>query len=712
MSKRKGGKGRRPIAVRILKWTGITVGTLIVLIIIAIIVIPHVVNTSAVKHEIERVASNKTGRSITIAGPLSLSLFPWIGFDAHDVTMANAAGFGDKPFMHVKEAEIHAKLIPLIFGTVDVSGITFDTPTINLARKKNGNTNWQDLTGSKKGSKQNGAGKNKNAPLANLSIAHVAINDATLDYRDAESGKHYTVNNFGLKANGLAPGKEFPLSFHTRLASNHPHFRADIQFDAKAEFDKTARKLNLAGGNLTATVTSFGGSEPIKLDAKWKRLALNGNTGTATLSGMLLSLSDLRARLDAKAEHLDSKRQITGHLDIAPFSPRKVLAAIGDPVPQSLKGFNKASLSADIAGKSNSLSFTHLVATLDNSKITGSAGMANLSKRSLDFDLALDHLDLADYLASGGGAQTRLGAVHGTTFMETRLPGRLLQNLDLAGKLAIGKFSGFGLKADNLALTLNAASGTLHIAPIQATLYSGTYQGNITLTAAGQGMHLETSEKLQAIDLGNLLETLTGKKQLRGTSDLNFTLTGQGSTVGELLATLKGSGDLSIKNGALEGINLWDSLRRAWVLVKEHKRVPAKGPELTKIVNLKTHAVIDKGKLTTDTLVARLPFLAVSGHGNVNFLKHNAVDYRLLATVVKTPKISGENLTQLENAEVPIRVSGNLTSLSVYPDIETALKARAQSEVKKKLDKQKKDLKKKLVQELLGNRDKDKNGGG
>ncbi|MGH8161412.1 MAG: AsmA family protein, partial [Gammaproteobacteria bacterium] len=704
-------KPRRPVALRVLMWVGIAIGIIIILIILAIVIIPHFANTAAIKGEIEKVASDRTGRNVTIAGPVSLSLFPWIGFDAHKVTMANAKGFGTGPFLRTKEVEIHAKLIPLIFGTVEVSGITLDTPTLALLRDKNGHSNWADLTGGGKSPSKSKNGKSK-APLARLSIGKIAINDGTLDYTDAESGKHYTIQQFGLKASSLKPGKPFPLSFRTQLSSDHPHFKADIQFNTTAEFDKTASQLTLTGGKLTTTVTSFGGNQPLNIDAQWKRIALNKNAGTATLAGLIVAFSDVRAQLDAKAKNLDSKPEVSGHLNIAPFSPRKLLATIGDPVPRSIKGFNHASLSSDLKASPNAVALSNLVLKLDGSTLTGSAGVPDLKTHALHFDLALDKLDLADYIVAGGGSKARIGTPHGKTFMETRLPGRLLKNLNLAGSLAIAKLSGFGLAASDLALKLNAANGSLHIAPIQAKLYSGNYTGDITLAAAGQGVRLNTTESLKSIDLGQLIGTLTNQKRLSGTSDLSFTLAGEGNTVGELMSTLKGSSDFSIKNGALEGINLWDALRRAYLLVKKGKRVPAKGPKRTEITNLKAHIVIDKGKLTNDTLVARLPFLAVTGHGTIDLVQHNAVDYRLLATVVKTPKISGEDLSALKSAEVPIRISGNLSDLSAYPDVETALKARVESAVKKKLDKKKKDLKKKLLQELLGNGDKDKGNGG
>lgn len=699
MTEESAATPRRPILRRVLKWTGIGLATIIVLIIVAIIVIPHVVNTAFVKHKIEQVAQEKTGRQVTIAGPLSLSLFPWVGFDAHNVTMANAAGFGEKPFMHVKEAKIHAKLLPLIFKHVEVSGITFDTPTINLARNKDGKSNWQDLAGGKK----TATGKpKKTGPLANLSVGRIAISNGTLDYNDAASGKHYTIKQFGLKANNLAPGRFFPLALNMRLASTAPHLNAKILLDTQAEFDQTGKELTLGRGTLGATLSGFGGNKPLTLAANWNRIALNANAGTANVAGLALALAGLKAKLDASARDLNGSPAVSGHLDVPPFSPRKFLAALGDPLPTSLKGFNRASLSADLSAGKNSLSLNNLKLALDHTALTGSLGVPALDRGALRFRLAADKIDLDNYLVTGSGAKTRIGAAHGKNFMETRLPGRLLKKLDLAGRLSIGRLSGFGLEASDLALNLNAADGTLHADPIQAKLYSGSYSGAITLAAAGQGVSLVTEQTLQNVDVGGLIGALSGQQRLSGVGNMKTSLKGEGDTVGELLNTLTGNASLSLQHGAIDGIDLWDSLRRAWLLVKEHKRSPpAAGPKRTQITNLKAHATINRGKVTNDVLVAELPFLSVTGHGTID-LNRDEVDYDLLATVIKTPTAEGKSVAELKGLEVPISISGSLSDFSAAPDIKKALEARVKAAARRKLEQEKKKLKDKLLKELTG----------
>ena len=291
--------------------------------------------------------------------------------------------------------------------------------------------------------------------------------------------------------------------------------------------------------------------------------------------------------------------------------------------------------------------------------------------------------------------------------METRLPGRLLSKLDMAGQLHIGGLSGFGLNATGITLNLNAANGVVTLDPLAATLYGGSYGGSIKLARAGQGISLTTSQKLTHVDAGKVITALGGGSRLSGTADALIKLQGQGDTVAELFDTLKGNATFSIQHGALEGINLWDSLERAYALVKDHKRLPASGPKRTEFANFKGAASIAHGVINNDALEADLPFIALTGSGKVNLVKHY-LDYDLLAKVVKTPKTANADLSQLKGMTVPMHVSGDFSNISSVPDIKKALEARAKAAVQKKLDEQKKsarDKLKKKLQDLL-------NGGG
>src|SRR5262245_26023043 len=62
---------------------------------------------------IEAQALAATGRELKIGGDLDVSFFPWIAITANDVTLANRAGFGDRPMLALKSAKARVKLMPL-----------------------------------------------------------------------------------------------------------------------------------------------------------------------------------------------------------------------------------------------------------------------------------------------------------------------------------------------------------------------------------------------------------------------------------------------------------------------------------------------------------------------------------------------------------------------------------------------------------------------
>ena len=697
---RKTSRGRR-----ILKWTGIGLGTLVALVIIAVAVIPHVVNLGPVKHEIERVASSSTGREVTIKGPLSLSLFPWVGFDAEEVSVANAPGFGDKPLAHVKEADIHVQLLPLIFRNIKVSGITLDQPSLNLSRNKKGTPNWSGLGGGKAAKSGPAKGtKSSGVDLSGLSIGHVAVKNMTANYDDAPTDKHYTLSGINLNASHIASGRSFPLEFRVTFNSRQPHVNIALDLNTQVRFDARLEHIGLGKGKLDAKISGAGLNQPLDATTRWQEIALDLQKDTAKVSDLSARAADATLVLNASAQNLRNSPTINGQLKIDPFSPRKLLARLGNPIPGNLRGFNLAHLDAAIRYSNNSVSLDNLKLKLDNSMLTGRVSVPNLKSKALRFDLALDAIDLNQYLPAGSGPARHAAAPHSTKFMETRLPGRLLSGLDMNGQLTVGKIDGFGLSASNERMKLMASNGTVKLAPLAASLYGGSYNGNVTLARAGQGIRLATGQNLSGVDAGKLITALGGGSRLSGEANAQLQLKGQGATVAELLDTLKGDAKFDIKHGALEGINLWDTLERAYVLVKQHKQLPASGPKRTEFANFKAVASIAHGVVNNDALEATLPFMSITGHGHVNLVKHY-LDYDLLAKVVKTPRTASADLAQLNGLTVPIHVSGDFSNMSSVPDIKRALEARAKVALQKKLDEQKKkaqDKLKKKLEDILG----------
>ncbi len=97
----------------------------------------------AFRHRIEAAFERSTGRVLTIAGPLRLTLLPIPGLIADDVSVANLPG-GSRPVMaHVERFEAHVALLPLFSGRVHVVGLTLTDPDLLLERLPDGTPNWR-----------------------------------------------------------------------------------------------------------------------------------------------------------------------------------------------------------------------------------------------------------------------------------------------------------------------------------------------------------------------------------------------------------------------------------------------------------------------------------------------------------------------------------------------------------------------------------------
>ena len=709
---------RRSPAVRIAKWLGITLGAVILLLVAAVLILPHVVNTGPVKREIQRVASQATGRTVTISGPLQLSLFPWIGFDARDVTLANAPGFGPKPLLSAGTLKIHVRLWPLLFHRVRVRGVTIDSAVILLQKNTAGKTNWAGLGGKFLETPAVARGKPAAEPgsLTRLNIRRLAIEQAKIEYRNRKTGINYTLSGVTLKARDIAPGKKFPLDLAFSLTRPRPPLRISLHLRTDAVFYPSKPSFLLENGRLRGQFSDAAlGAKVTRVGASWKRIEYDQANAGTRISGLELSFDRLKAMLNATTLIRNGKPIVSGKISTQPFSPRAFLAALGHPIPGKLRGFNRADLKANFSiPNPGYFRIRKLRLTLDQSTITGDLSLAPPAAAAkpgsvapaFEFALKVDRLDLNNYLPQSAGPAKHLTTGHGTNFLDTALPGHLLTGLNLGGKIAIAKLTGFGLTTSDLSAGINAHGGRLMFQGITARLYGGTYSGHVAIARKGEGIQLATRQKLIHVRAGPLIAALSGSDRLRGITDAAVKLEGGGNSVGELIQTLKGTAIFRITRGAITGFNLEDSIRRAYALVKGHQQPAPARMDKTRFTEIDARGTIFQGILTTDPITARLPFLSVGGSGSID-LNREYLDYRLLVRTLATPPNGEINLSGLKDITIPVHVSGYFAAISSLPNIKKALEIRARAMLKRKLGEEKKKAREQIV-----NRLKDLLGGG
>ena len=185
-----------------LKFAGIGLGVLILLLVAAIIIVPIVVDPNDYKDRIVGLVEKQTGRQLKIKGDIGLSVFPWLGVKLGAVELGNASGFEAPLFAEMKQLQIRVRILPLLSKRVEADVLTVRGLTVNLERNRDGRANWDDLMKTKPAKKPEAV--EKSTPLAEaMVIGGVNVSDASVTWTDRASGQRFTVKDLSVKTSAV-----------------------------------------------------------------------------------------------------------------------------------------------------------------------------------------------------------------------------------------------------------------------------------------------------------------------------------------------------------------------------------------------------------------------------------------------------------------------------------------------------------------------------
>ncbi|HHL19435.1 MAG TPA: AsmA family protein [Thiothrix sp.] len=208
------------------------------------------------KTQIVSAVKKQTGRDLTIDGDLKLSVFPDIAIELGKTSLSNATGFGDKNFADIGSGEISVKVMPLLKKEVKLDEIRLQDLKLNLQRKADGTTNWDDLV------KQDDEPDDDKKPneivqemLDNLSIAGISLQNAHIHWRDAQAGQDITLSPVNLKTGVFKPNSPLPIEFALTMKQKQPAMTLVTKGDTTITLDKDKQNFSLANLNLDTTIT-------------------------------------------------------------------------------------------------------------------------------------------------------------------------------------------------------------------------------------------------------------------------------------------------------------------------------------------------------------------------------------------------------------------------------------------------------------------------
>lgn len=716
---------------RFLKYSGITLGLLITL----IIVIPFVVDLNHYKAQISQAAKEATGRDLAIEGDIRLSLFPWIGMKLGAMQLGNAAGFGDQPFARITAAEVKLRLMPLLKSEVEMQTITLRGLRLNLTVAEDGRNNWSDLS---KGGTEDGAEKKADgAPptLAALAIEGLAISDAQLVYDNRASGARYAVEQLNLTTGPLALNAPVDIELNSRMSSSRPnisgalaikvrlladmknleqhrlenlHLTLDfdapdlkssgqLTLDSNVDLDLPGQRYSLSPFTLNATISNPG----LPAGKATLQLAADINTHlqqqTAQLNNLKLSGYGLDIQGMLNASTILETPTLNGELKIAEFSPRTLFKnmAITAPVTADPKVLNKAALELKLVDTTPSaIHIKPLTLRLDDTTLQGVIDAELGDGRPLPavrYQLSLDAIDADRYRAP---PSDKTAAATGAAEAKP-LPLALLRNLDIDGKANIGKLKISNLRLDEIHTTLKARDGVIKLAPVSAQLYQGRYEGDTTLDARSETPHFTLKESLQNIQAGPLLKDFMDNDIISGKGTLNLALTATGHSAAEITRTLNGTLNLNFASIAMKGLNIAAKVREAKARIKG-ETLTESNSRPTDLSEIKGTFLVKNGIVSGNDLSAKAPFARINGAGDIDLVQ-TSLDYMVTAKIVASTKgEGGAELDALKGVTIPVRITGPFTAPRFDLQYDEMLKAKlsqTKAELKERLDQEKGKLK-------------------
>jgi len=687
-------------------------GVLIILLIVPVTIVVFILsfNANNFKTQIVQYVKDHTQRELVLQGDIKVTFFPKLGLDTGKMLLSerNSA----REFASVNDARLYIAWLPLLKKQLVFDHVEIDGARVNLARYKDGTTNYDDLQ----------IRDEKLAPFT-FDIDGIRVTHSSVNWQDEMKWQRVALQDVQIETGRLADSVPGNLKAGFHLSSELAHSDSVVELKSRFFYDRKAGRYEFAdiGGTLGGTAGGFSNIDlnfkgnlniyPARQSLLAENLVVSatGNYGQRSIDAKLnvpklqsakglLSGSDLA--LDATVSQFDEKwttavqipafasassvlstaqvkadvafkgdgRTLQGKLaspaslDYASATKLQFnsialnLSATDPMLAAGLAATATGSLQADLAEGNANLAFK---AKIDDSEISGNMALLDFKEPAYTFDVAIDRLPLERYISPDWIKRYQNDA--------TLIDPGFLKDANLHGTLHAGEISTAKFRATSVAANIKIEQSALTIAPLTAKLYGGALTGSISATAQGKPQ-FALKQNLSGFQMKALLANTANAGKLEGRGNLVTDLSAEGGSMGALRKSLNGTVSLALSHGSLEGIDLRSALISGNddLGTTNASRVhETRLSESTNFSNLDAVFNIADGSARGNSFDMRSPLFRLAGDGDYS-PDTGRIDYRLAATVSSALKRrSAGELYELRGVTVPVRVSGSWAAPSI-----------------------------------------------
>jgi len=634
--------------------------------VITVIVTINSIDWSEYQEPIAKVVKDATGRELRFSGALSVNIGLSPGISASGVTLQNADWASRDEMLTLEHVEAHLKLLPLIFGQVELSRLEIIGLDLSLETDHKGKGNWEfELAG-------------KGAPAAvdpepasndeNLLTAAVLtkaiIRDATVVYTDGATGESQRFSIVEFNAQMDSVSAPLVIDLEATYGTEPVELAGEINgiegllaggpvgldlnmsvLGAKVVIDGAIGKpletdgINIAvevSGESLSRLAEFAGEPMADLGAY--RIAMNvaGNAESIALSDLDVSLEAAGANIEVTG-NVQDVISLQG-IDVALSVKGDSLAALSTLADTQLPDAGAYRVAANVVGTAEKFDVTNLSVDIADSKIDGNLKAdiarepmrirATLNSSKIDLTRLLPVEEAAGLSPVDTATADQQGDSSERLFPDDPLPLDMfdtLETIDAVVEIAIGELIiDPETTVSNLGVMVTAVPKKVSIDPLKLDAMGASIDGSVNLKAVNDALEVVAKFNISHPNIGDLVAddsdtTLTG-----GPLDMEIKIDGSGASVRDIMAS--SNGFMNVELGAALANSKWMQLAFSEVaaLLTKSTRVPgSKEPlELHCVV---TDFKIRDGIAIAESFVIDARGISLFGNGSID-LRNESLD--------------------------------------------------------------------------------------
>ncbi|SDT43805.1 AsmA family protein [Bradyrhizobium canariense] len=583
-----------------MKRLGMPIAAFLGLALIGLIAMSWFLNRDALRQAVEAQIRAVTGLDLVVKGNIEVSVFPASYVSFHDVGL-KGGGTAD-PALAVDVLTANLRLLPLLLQRFEIADVMMLRPHIHVVRNPDGESNWTPFIETIARAMKPGADNQ-------VSFSEIRIQDGVLGYEDA--------------ANHVNEGLD-DIDLSLAWPSISRSFAATGQFDWRGE---------RVDGSIS--VSDF-------------VAALSGDR-----SGLKARLTSAPLKLAFDGTVADrSSMMMEGTLTIDSTSLRNALRWAGGAPPGS-GGFGRFALKARANVVGASVALTNVNVELDGNVAEGVMTYTNNGRQTLQATLAAGALDFTPYIST-----VRLLASGARDWNRQLFDLNSLSSTDLDMRLSAARVTIGSSKLGRTALGANLRGGALALSVAEAQVYGGIAKGSFGIARSDAIADVKAEFQLTDVDLQACASELFGINKLSGRGNLNVSLVASGSSPFGLAQSLDGTANLTGHDGAINGFNVEQLLRRL-------ERRPLSGAGnfrngSTPYDNLNIAVKFSEGVATAEDIRVESPATRLTLTGTVS-VPAREYDMKGIASLVSAPNTPPE-------FDLPFVVQGPWEDPLIFPD--------------------------------------------